>query len=149
MKKEMDMLNPQALDWLLEEDPINAPVKFLALRDLVGRCEGDAELEAARGAMMQTGLIPAILTEQYPEGYWENDKDIYGPKYFATIWQVIMLAQSGAVCQPPANLQGVRISASKSHRKFRGIQCSPRTDRCGALCAGQHIGSPAGLRLSG
>ncbi len=26
MKKEMDMLNPQALDWLLEEDPINTPV---------------------------------------------------------------------------------------------------------------------------
>ena len=88
----MNILNQQMLDWLLEEDPINTPVRFLALRDLVDRCTEDAELEAARSAMMQSGLIPAILARQQSEGFWENNKDIYRPKYFASVWQVIMPA---------------------------------------------------------
>jgi hypothetical protein len=33
----MEKINPQALDWLLEEDKENAPVRFLALRDILGR----------------------------------------------------------------------------------------------------------------
>ena len=148
MKRGMNFLNQQALDWLLEEDPINTPVRFLALRDLVGRCEGDAELEAARGAMMQTGLISAILAEQYPEGYWENDKNIYGPKYFATIWQVIMLAQSGADASHPQIYKACEYLLQKAIGNF-GASVSSRTDRCCALCAGQHIGSPAGFRLPG
>src|SRR4030042_1814631 len=96
MNKWMDAINPQALDWLLEEDKENASVRFLTLRDIFDRQKGDLELESARIAAMETGLIPAILNKQHPEGYWENNKGIYGPQYFSTVWQVIMLAQLGA-----------------------------------------------------
>ena len=73
MNKWIETINPQALDWLLEEDKVNASVRFLTLRDIFDRKKGDPELESARSATMETGLIPAILAKQHPEGYWENN----------------------------------------------------------------------------
>ncbi len=75
--------------------------------------------------MMQTGLISAILAEQYPEGYWENDKNIYGPKYFATIWQVIMLAQSGADASHPQIYKACEYLLQKAIGNFGGFSVLP------------------------
>jgi len=45
---------------------------------------------------MRTGPIPAILDAQYPAGYWVKPGPGYSPKYRATLWQVLFLAQLGA-----------------------------------------------------
>jgi hypothetical protein len=45
---------------------------------------------------MRTGPVPAILDAQYPDGYWVNPEALYSPKYRATVWQVLFLAQLGA-----------------------------------------------------
>jgi hypothetical protein len=116
-----EKINPQTIDWLLEEDNANAPIRFLAMRDVLDRTSGDPELEAARAAMMQTGPIPAILDKQHNEGYWENSKSIYGPKYYASVWQLIMLAQMGADKNHPQIQKACEYILQNSIGKFGGF----------------------------
>jgi hypothetical protein len=70
---------------------------------------------------METGLIPAILNKQHPEGYWENNKGIYGPKYFSTVWQVIMLAQLGADPSDPQIQKACEFLLQNGIQKFGGF----------------------------
>ncbi len=90
------MLNEDPLPWLLEPDPDNPGVRYFALRELLDRPEDDAEVQAARAAIMSTGPVPAILDAQYPEGYWIKPGGGYSPKYRSTVWQIIFLAELGA-----------------------------------------------------
>ncbi len=121
MEEWKDKINPAVIDWLLEDDEVNAPVKFLALRDILDRPAGDSELETARKLVMTSGIIPAILSKQHPEGYWDNDKGIYNPKYFATVWQVIMLAQSGAEASHPQIRKACEYILENATGKFGGF----------------------------
>lgn len=86
----------QVVDWLLEEDMGNAPVRFLTLRDLLDESPGSNAFFEAREFMMKTGPIPTILENQKPDGHWDRDDSIYYNKYTGTCWSVIMLAQMGA-----------------------------------------------------
>jgi hypothetical protein len=81
---------PGLLDWLLE--PENAPVRYLALRTLLSCPETDADVVAARSAIMRCPQVRAILDAQYPAGYWIKPDRGYSPKHKATIWQLILLA---------------------------------------------------------
>jgi hypothetical protein len=89
-------LNADPLPWLLEPDKANPGVRTFALRDLLDRPADDPEIVAAQVEVMHTGPVPAILDAQYPDGYWVKPGPIYSPKYRATVWQVIFLAQLGA-----------------------------------------------------
>ena len=40
--------------------------------------------------------MPAILTKQNKEGYWESPKRFYTAKYKGTVWQLIILAELNA-----------------------------------------------------
>jgi hypothetical protein len=90
------VLNDDPTPWLLEPDPDNPGVRYLALRDLFDRPEQDPEVQAARAAIMTTGPVPAILDAQYPDGYWVKPGGGYSPKYRSTVWQIIFLAELGA-----------------------------------------------------
>jgi hypothetical protein len=89
-------LKADALPWLLEPDEANPGVRYFALRDLLGRSADDPEVVAAQAQVMRTGPVPAILDAQYPDGYWIKPGPFYSPKYRATVWQVLFLAQLGA-----------------------------------------------------
>jgi len=89
-------LKADPLPWLLEPDEANPGVRYFALRDLLDRSADDPEVVAARGEVMRTGPVPAILDAQYPDGYWVKPGPVYSPKYRGTVWQVIFLAQLGA-----------------------------------------------------
>jgi len=89
-------LRGDPLPWLLEPDEANPGARYFALRDLLGRPPDDPEVVAAQAAVMRTGPVPAILDAQYPDGYWVRPGPGYSPKYRATLWQVIFLAQLGA-----------------------------------------------------
>jgi len=80
----------------LEPDPVQPAVRYFALRDIVGRTDGDAELAEARAAIMSSGPVPTVLAAQEPEGYWCHPGPGYNPKYRSTVWSVIFLAQLGA-----------------------------------------------------
>jgi hypothetical protein len=89
-------LRGDPLPWLLEPDEDNPGVRYLSLRDLLGRPEGDAELAEARGDVMALGPVPAILEAQHPEGYWARPGGGHAPSYLGTVWQIIFLAELGA-----------------------------------------------------
>jgi hypothetical protein len=94
--KWRDSLRGDPVPWLVESDEANPGVRYFALRDLLGRAIDDPEVIAAQADVMRTGLVPAILDAQYPGGYWIKPGPIYSPKYRATVWQVLFLAQLGA-----------------------------------------------------
>jgi hypothetical protein len=81
---------------LLEEDRENPGPRYFALRDLCDLPDDHAELEVAHQAIMRSGPVPIILDAQENEGYWVKPGPGYNPKYKATVWSVIMLAQLGA-----------------------------------------------------
>ncbi len=85
---------PSPLDWLL--DPAEPGVRYLALRDLLRPATADPELAAARRAAHAQGPIATVLDKMNPAGYWETPGPGYNPKYTATVWSLILLAQLGA-----------------------------------------------------
>jgi hypothetical protein len=84
----------KSLPWLLEDDA--SGVKYLALRDLVELPEDNPELIQARKTAYSNGQIARILKHISPEGYWNKPGGGYSPKYFSTVWSLILLAQLGA-----------------------------------------------------
>jgi hypothetical protein len=89
-----DGLNGDSLSWLLEAQ--TPGVKYLALRDLLGRSKTDSELCTARKAAHTQGPIATVLGEMDETGYWVKPGPGYSPKYRSTVWSVILLAQLGA-----------------------------------------------------
>ncbi len=84
---------PQSvIDWLLEPEDIG--VRYLALRDHVGA--GPKELDRACKQAHAEGPIASILTEMNEEGWWSKPGPGYNPKYFSTVWSIILLSQLGA-----------------------------------------------------
>jgi len=87
-------LNGDPLPWLLEPD--KPSVRYLALRDLLGRDQSDPEVQAARAAIMESEPVSAILAARHPDGYWVKPGHGYSPKYTGTVWQIMLLADLGA-----------------------------------------------------
>jgi len=89
-----DRLRGDSLSWLLAcESP---GVRYLALRDLLDRPADDAELAEARREAYAAGPMAAVLAAMDPAGYWVKPGPGYNPKYRATVWSIILLAQLGA-----------------------------------------------------
>jgi hypothetical protein len=89
-------LKANSLPWLLEPDADNPGVRYSALRDLLGRALDDPDVQKARAELMATGPVPVILDAQDAAGYWVKPGGGYTPKYRATVWQIIFLAELGA-----------------------------------------------------
>ena len=90
----LDQLEKTSIDWLLEQE--NPGVRYLALRDLLDRPAGDAELIEACSQAHQDGPLAAVLAAMDPSGYWVEPGPGYLPKYRSTVWSIILLAQLGA-----------------------------------------------------
>lgn len=91
---EVNLLRDDVLEWLLE--PESSTVRYLTLRDLLDRSSDDPETAAAREQAHREGPIASILAEMQPEGYWIQPGAGYAPKYWGTVWSVILLGQLGA-----------------------------------------------------
>ena len=89
-------MQTQVIDWLLEPDPENPGVRYFTLRDLIHLPTDDAQLVAARRAVMESGAVQHILAAQDAEGWWVQPGPGYYPKYNGTVWSVILLALLGA-----------------------------------------------------
>jgi hypothetical protein len=87
-------LKKDSLEWLLEDN--NPSVKYFALTDLMEKKSNSSEVEATRSKIMTEGVVPKILSKQKPEGYWEAPHRFYLPKYKATVWTFIILAELAA-----------------------------------------------------
>ncbi len=90
-------LKGDSVSWLLEKD--DPGVRYLALRDVEDLPADDRELRAARKAAHQQGPIGAILNEMEEIGCWAGPGPGYNPKYRATVWSIVLLAQLGATVE--------------------------------------------------
>jgi hypothetical protein len=79
--------------WLLEES--NPSVRYLTLKGLLERDEGDREVRGAKQAIMETGVVPRLLDKQV-DGTWNSPGRFYVEKYKGTVWQLIVLAEHEA-----------------------------------------------------
>lgn len=82
------------VQWLL--DSRIPSISYLTLRHLLDRPETEAEVRAARAAIMTDGPVPAILAEQTERGSWAGEKSYYTPKYTSTHWSMMLLAELAA-----------------------------------------------------
>lgn len=92
--KWADVLGEDPLPWLME--PADPAVRAAALRHLLGRDVGDAEVAHTRSEAMRVDPIAGILAAQDGAGWWEKPGPGYGPKYRGTVWNLIFLDQLGA-----------------------------------------------------
>ncbi len=112
-------LNADPLPWLLE--PETPAVRHLALRQLLDRPEGDAEVGEARAAAMAVQPIAPILAAQHAEGYWVKPGSGYGPKYLGTTWQIVFLDQMGADGDDPRVRAGCEYVLAHSQTEPGGF----------------------------
>ena len=96
-------ISPEVERWLLEA---NQPaVRYFTLVDLLDRSPGDGEVREARAQIPKRGWARDILRLQRPGGHWVRrgpaPADLYVPKYTATIWRFLVLADLGMTAQDP------------------------------------------------
>jgi hypothetical protein len=104
-----EMIRMQKADpihWLLEKDTENPSVRYFALRDLLGLPELNPEVTEAHAAIMGSGPVPVILAAQEPSGTWVKPGSGYSPKYRATVWSLLILAELGADPHEPRVRKG-------------------------------------------
>lgn len=114
-------INGDPLPWLLEADPDHPGVCYFTLTDLLDQPEEDAEVLAARGAVMQTGPVSAILAAQEPEGYWVEPGAGYYPKYRGSVWSIIFLSQLGADGSDPRIRRGCDYLMEQARSPYGGL----------------------------
>lgn len=83
-----------ALDWLL--DPAEPGAAYLAMRDLLAMPAENPDLRKMRERAHSAGPIAQVLSGMSDIGYWEEPGPGYLPKYFSTVWSLLLLAQLGA-----------------------------------------------------
>ena len=81
-------------DWLLGRD--SPAVRYLALRELLGRPSGDRDVLEAKADIMRVGAVPKILARQQAWGGWGTEDRFYTDKYRGTVWQLLILAEHHA-----------------------------------------------------
>jgi hypothetical protein len=89
-----------ALRWLLE--PENPCVRFLTLTDVLGRSVRERDSSESRKAILSWAGVARILSRQKRNGGWDDGSSWYFPKYKSTVWQLIILSQTGIDPSCPA-----------------------------------------------
>lgn len=87
------------LDWLLEEK--QPSVRYLTLRQLLGRREGDSDVRQAKRQISKTGWAADILSDRRTGGWWVDDQSLYRPKYLSTNWKLLILSDLGLTREIP------------------------------------------------
>ncbi len=102
------------VQWLLGAH--TPSIRYLTLRQLLGRPFDDAEVQVARQEMKATGPIPAILAEQTEGGSWSGERSYYTPKYTSAHWSLLLLAELSADASDPRLKRGTEYMLSVTRR---------------------------------
>ncbi len=86
-------LQEKSVKWLLDQD--HPSVRYWTLRDLQDRSRKDPEVSSCRAQIASYGPVAEVLQEQHRDGYWDQPEDCYWPKWRATVWPLILLAEMG------------------------------------------------------
>lgn len=88
-----NLLRPEVIQWLLEDS--NPSIQYLTLTKLLGVSPRRKEALRARDRIAAWVPVSKILAKQRRNGGWDHGPSWYHPKYRATIWQLIILSQTG------------------------------------------------------
>lgn len=83
----------EVVAWLLEEE--NPSVRFLTLTELLGTDPRSKLAIETRKSIPDWPPIRKILEHQRKNGGWDRGRTWYLPKYKSTVWQLIILSQTG------------------------------------------------------
>ena len=118
------------LEWLLEPD--QPAIRYLALTLLLGRPEGDPEVETARAAIARKGWAADILAKQAEGGWWAAPKSLYTPKYLSTNWMLLILADLGMTKEDPGIDRACKLWIQRMSMEDGGF--APSGTKRGHLC---------------
>ncbi|MDG6941865.1 MAG: terpene cyclase/mutase family protein [Nitrososphaerota archaeon] len=76
-------------------------MRYFALTGLLGRSEADPEVREARSAIPSIGWAKEVMDRRRPGGFWEEERSLYQPKYSATNWMLLVLADLGLTKADP------------------------------------------------
>jgi hypothetical protein len=108
------MSSRAAREWLLQET--QPAIRYRTLRELEGRSASDAECREASREIHKVGWAANLLALRNPGGSWVAEESLYRPKYLATNWQLLVLADLGLTRSVPA----IRSSCELWMRRFTG-----------------------------
>lgn len=124
------MTRRAVLDWLLKED--QPSVRYLALTQLEGRKERDAEVRRTKARIPTTGWVAEILSRRDPAGWWAREKSLYTPKYISTNWNLLALSDLGATRAIPEVRDSCELWMARSPLEGGGV--GGFSNRHGHLC---------------
>jgi len=87
------VLRADPTEWLLDEG--NPSVRYLTLRNILGKPEQNAEVKRAKAGIMNSGMVAKILGKLKGDS-WNDPGRFYRDKYKGTVWQLIILAEHAA-----------------------------------------------------
>jgi len=123
--------------WLLE--PENPSVRYFTLTTILDKPESDPEVRKARLDIMQTGIVPEILSKQDPGGYWGDIRKFYTDKYKGTVWQLMILAELGADHSHPQIARACEFIFENSQELADGGFSAYRSEKTGGGLPGYVI----------
>jgi hypothetical protein len=94
MSNWQSFLKADPIPWLLE--PENPSVRYFTLSEILDRPSDDNEVKDAQRDIMTTGDVPKLMEGQVYDGYREPANSFYSPRYSATAWCFMLLAEFGA-----------------------------------------------------
>ncbi len=83
----------KTIKWLRAQE--NPGISYWTLREFQAASENDPEARSYRDNIASYGPVKTLLDEQHSEGYWGEPEDCYWPKWRATVWPLILLAELG------------------------------------------------------
>ena len=119
------MADRKVIDWLLEAE--QPAVRYLTLRDVLGRRASDREVIEARARIPSVGWVSEILGRRAPEGWWTRAGSPYWPKYISTNWQMLALSDLGATRIIPEVRTSCELWMERSPLQGGGVGGMTRT----------------------
>lgn len=86
-------LDKDVVEWLLEEN--NPSIKYLTLTRLLGKSPRSKEAAEARKRIPEWEPVRKTFAKQKRNGGWDDSRTWYLPKYKSTVWQLLILSQTG------------------------------------------------------
>jgi hypothetical protein len=119
MNNWKSLLRGDPTAWLMESE--NPSVRYFTLKDILDRSEEDTEVRNARQEIMRAGTVYDILTKQQEPEYHQTFSRFYTNKYEGLVWQLIVLAELGAVADAQIKEQCEYMLSSSQEREDGGF----------------------------
>jgi hypothetical protein len=115
------------IEWLLEED--EPSVRYETLTQLLGRDGTERSIGEIKSRIGSVGWAARILAKQKEETYWDSPENGYIPKFSATSWQLIVLADLGVSSNDPRISQAVEHFLDLHNVESGGISMRPKANQ--------------------